>query len=319
MSPYRTRIAVKRDPHLWTKAKEKACTEGGLCKHSARKMQYATRWYKKRGGRYVGPKSANNSLSQWGKQKWRTYSGEKSEGRLRYLPSKAWDALTEEEVKATNSAKLRGYQRGLQWVKQPAAIARKTRSFRNNNVNKKQMQCTALVKDKQTGRMRRCKNGANCHVHKKRKTSKKAPATRVHAVNARSVADLFTKLRSAQVKRFVQGFPFVNGDVSRARGAVTLKLRGHAAKPAWRNIAWSKIRCESVSASIKASPCDVGTRKKVFFKKAKDLKTYIAALGRKTRGISKREHSKLFSTCFQVLGNKFTNHNMDVGTLHFKL
>ena len=55
------------------------------------------------------------------------------------------------------------------------------------------MHCTALVKDKQTARMRQCKNGENCHVHKQRKTSERATAstkTGVYTVNARNVADL---------------------------------------------------------------------------------------------------------------------------------
>lgn len=131
----RSGIAVKLDPKLWELAKEQACSQGGLCKHSARKMQYATRLYKKRGGRYLGPKSKHNKLAQWGKQNWTTYSGKKSESKRRYLPAAAWDALTPEEIRQTNRAKRRGYERGQQFVKQPRNIAKKTRPFRKVRFN----------------------------------------------------------------------------------------------------------------------------------------------------------------------------------------
>ena len=51
-------IAKKANPRLWEKAKKKACTQGKLCKHSARKMQWATNWYKRNGGKYIGKKDS---------------------------------------------------------------------------------------------------------------------------------------------------------------------------------------------------------------------------------------------------------------------
>lgn len=122
--------AVKRDPILWKTAKEKACSVGKLCKHSARKMQWATRFYQSKGGRYVGKKSRRNSLSKWQDQRWRTSSGKRSRGRLRYLPDEAWKKLTREEVRRTNAAKERGFRRGRQYVPQPVDIARKTKRYR---------------------------------------------------------------------------------------------------------------------------------------------------------------------------------------------
>lgn len=124
------RVAKKSDRALWEKAKAMACSKGKLCKHSARKMQWATRYYQKHGGRYEGRKSSRNSLSTWGKQKWRTSSRRASRGKLRYLPDSAWKALTPSERARTNRAKLRGYRRGEQYVRQPADIARKTRAHR---------------------------------------------------------------------------------------------------------------------------------------------------------------------------------------------
>jgi len=65
------------------------------------------------------------SLKKWGDQKWRTSDGKPSKGKKRYLPDKAWDALTPKEKKATNQAKARGNTKGKQFVPQPKAIAKK--------------------------------------------------------------------------------------------------------------------------------------------------------------------------------------------------
>ena len=125
------KIATKTNPKLWERAKREACRKARLCKHSARKMQWATRYYKSRGGRYKGTRSRSNSLRRWGKQKWRTSSGKPSRGRLRYLPSKAWRRLTPAERRRTNRSKSRGYRKGKQYVRQPKDIARKTKKFRS--------------------------------------------------------------------------------------------------------------------------------------------------------------------------------------------
>ena len=85
----KTGIAQRTNPKLWEKAKQKACTEEGLCKHSARKMQWAVRYYKPHGGKYAGRRPPRTSCTS-GRRKWRTYSGEKSEGKRRYLPAEAW-------------------------------------------------------------------------------------------------------------------------------------------------------------------------------------------------------------------------------------
>ena len=124
-------VSVKNNLRLWERAKQKACTQGGLCVHSARKMQWATRYYKAHGGGYLGGKSHTNSLSRWGRQKWRTSSGKKSAGKLRYLPDKAWRHLSRREIRQTNDSKRRGYKRGKQWVRQPTHIAKKTSRFRS--------------------------------------------------------------------------------------------------------------------------------------------------------------------------------------------
>lgn len=129
-------IATKANPRLWETAKKKACTSGGLCKHSARKMQWATTYYKKHGGKYIGKKQSSNTLVRWGKQKWRTSSGKKSNGKLRYLPSKAWKKLSASERRRTNNSKQRGYRRGNQYVRQPLDIAKKTRRYRDSRTRR---------------------------------------------------------------------------------------------------------------------------------------------------------------------------------------
>ena len=122
-------IAVKTNPHLWKIAKRQACISANLCKHSARKMQWAVHYYKKNGGKYSGKRSKKNSMYRWTRQKWRTHSGKISNGKQRYLPSKAWNHLTELEIQRTNDAKLQGFIQGKQWVSQPRDISNKTRRF----------------------------------------------------------------------------------------------------------------------------------------------------------------------------------------------
>jgi hypothetical protein len=125
--------AKKTDPKLWERIveKTKAGTKGGdPGEWSARKAQLATAEYKKAGGGYVGPKSEDNSLAKWTDQKWRTSDNKPSEGKKRYLPDKAWDALSPAEKAATNRAKAKGNESGKQFVKQPEKIADKTKKYR---------------------------------------------------------------------------------------------------------------------------------------------------------------------------------------------
>lgn len=98
---------------------------------SARKAQLLAAEYKKAGGGYSGGKTkAQKSLSKWTGEKWRTSDGSKSEGRKRYLPDKAWKALTPAEKRATNAAKAAGNRKGKQFVAQPKKVAKKAARFR---------------------------------------------------------------------------------------------------------------------------------------------------------------------------------------------
>jgi hypothetical protein len=125
--------AKKTNPSLWNKVVSdvKSSSKGGdVGEWSARKAQLAVQKYKASGGGYEGPKKADNSLAKWTDQKWRTSDNKPSEGKKRYLPDKAWSALSPGEKAATNRAKAEGNKTGKQFVAQPKTIAKKVSKFR---------------------------------------------------------------------------------------------------------------------------------------------------------------------------------------------
>jgi hypothetical protein len=73
---------------------------------------------------------SQKSLKDWTKQKWTTSDGKPSKGKKRYLPEKAWAALSPAEKAATNKAKATGNAKGKQFVKQPKSIAKKAAKYR---------------------------------------------------------------------------------------------------------------------------------------------------------------------------------------------
>lgn len=76
-------------------------------------------------------KDPQQSLKDWGAQKWRTKSGKpSSKTGERYLPEKAIKALTPAEYAATTRAKRAGKKAGKQFVAQPKGIAKKTAGYR---------------------------------------------------------------------------------------------------------------------------------------------------------------------------------------------
>ena len=76
-------------------------------------------------------KPSQQSLKDWGNQKWRTKSGKKSsETGERYLPKAAIKSLSPAEYAATTRAKRAGKKAGKQFVAQPKKIAKKTARFR---------------------------------------------------------------------------------------------------------------------------------------------------------------------------------------------
>jgi len=100
---------------------------------SARKAQLLGKRYKDAGGGYSGSKTkAQKDLSKWTKQEWTTKSGKpSSKTGERYLPKKAVKALSSEEYAKTTAAKRKGKAQGKQFVKQPKAIAKKVKKYRD--------------------------------------------------------------------------------------------------------------------------------------------------------------------------------------------
>jgi len=119
--------ARKSDPGLWDKMKAEvtAGDKGGAAgQWSARKAQFAVQEYKRRGGGYVGAKSADNHLTQWTKQDWGTKSGHDSrETGERYLPKGAREALTPAQYKRTSAKKRADTKKGEQVSRQPRDVA----------------------------------------------------------------------------------------------------------------------------------------------------------------------------------------------------
>ena len=76
-------------------------------------------------------KAPQQSLKDWGNQKWRTKSGKKSSDTgERYLPEAAIKNLSPREYAATTKAKRAGKAAGKQFVAQPKKIAAKTANYR---------------------------------------------------------------------------------------------------------------------------------------------------------------------------------------------
>jgi hypothetical protein len=76
-------------------------------------------------------KPPQQSLKDWGDQKWRTKSGKpSSKTGERYLPEKAINSLSPAEYAATTKAKREGKKAGKQFVAQPKSVAKKTAKFR---------------------------------------------------------------------------------------------------------------------------------------------------------------------------------------------
>jgi len=105
-------VAVKKNWALWARVKAAwlRSGKGGVAgKWNARKAMLATQEYKRRGGRYVGPRSPANSLKKWERESWGYVDGEDSQGESnpagRYLPAAVRAALTPAEKRRENALK----------------------------------------------------------------------------------------------------------------------------------------------------------------------------------------------------------------------
>jgi hypothetical protein len=113
------------DPELREQIKEeiKESDKGGKKgQWSARKSQLLTREYEKRGGDYKGEKDeSQKNLEKWTDEEWQTQEGDTrargDDGETkRYLPKKAWENMSGEEKRETESKKRGGSKRGEQHV-----------------------------------------------------------------------------------------------------------------------------------------------------------------------------------------------------------
>ena len=127
--------ARRTNETLWRRIKSKVQSEeiGGTRsgEWSARKALIAVKRYKDAGGRYIGKKSASNSLRRWVKQDWTTKSGKPSHVTgERYLPRRAFSSLSRGELASINRSKRRAMREGRQFSRMSRRIASKVRKFR---------------------------------------------------------------------------------------------------------------------------------------------------------------------------------------------
>ncbi|WP_262286714.1 DUF5872 domain-containing protein [Micromonospora sp. MA102] len=122
-------------PELRAQLKEEiqASDKGGRPgQWSARKSQLLTNEYKKRGGGFEGPRDQRQrSLQRWGAEEWQTRSGStraRHDGETeRYLPKRAWEQLSDEQRRDTDTKKRQASRSGRQFVANtgPAKRARR--------------------------------------------------------------------------------------------------------------------------------------------------------------------------------------------------
>ncbi|MET8307262.1 DUF5872 domain-containing protein [Micromonospora sp. NPDC005173] len=122
-------------PELREQIKEeiKASDKGGRQgQWSARKSQLLTQEYKRRGGGFEGPKDERQkSLQRWGNENWQTRQGDTRARRgsttSRYLPKRAWEQLSDDQKRATDTKKREASRSGKQYVANTAPAKRARR------------------------------------------------------------------------------------------------------------------------------------------------------------------------------------------------
>lgn len=110
--------ARRKNPKLWDEVKDEVNSDG--TRWNARKAQQAVKLYKKRGGKYIGVKSAMNSLVKWTNEDW-GYVDPKN--KARYLPKKIRTKLTAKEKNQENKRKKKvGFGKNAAWSKKVAKL-----------------------------------------------------------------------------------------------------------------------------------------------------------------------------------------------------
>jgi hypothetical protein len=111
--------ATRSDPKLWELVKQKLLRSGDIW--NARKAMLAVQEYKRRGGKYIGKRKSDNSLTKWQKEDWNYIDGDKNS---RYLPAKVRSKLTDKEKIAE---KRRKAGRKGEWIPYTPSVNEKMR------------------------------------------------------------------------------------------------------------------------------------------------------------------------------------------------
>ena len=142
-----SKTAQRTDPKLWDKVKSKVTRSGKggePGQWSARKAQLAVQEYKKRGGDYLGKKSADNSLKQWSDEDWDTKSGRDSRrAGERCLPRAKADA----DYGKASSAKRGDTKKGKHGSSKAEGVADKTAQQRSTSTSPTKTRRPAQNKD----------------------------------------------------------------------------------------------------------------------------------------------------------------------------
>ena len=126
----RKRSPKPTNPRLWREIKEKwhrGAKGGKAGQWNARKAQLAVQEYKRRGGRYRGPKRCDSSLAIWTREDWGYVNDKKGN---RYLPAAVRRKLTPRERRIENRRKRSATRRGRQRAAYSPSVARKMRRAR---------------------------------------------------------------------------------------------------------------------------------------------------------------------------------------------
>jgi len=142
--------ATRSDPKLWELVKQKLLRSGDG-KWNARKAMLAVQEYKRRGGKYIGKRKSDNSLTKWQKEDWNYIDGDKNS---RYLPAKVRSKLTDKEKIAE---KRRKAGRKGEWIPYTPSVNEKMRKagiydFSNSKrtATKQTLKKTATISSKRT-------------------------------------------------------------------------------------------------------------------------------------------------------------------------
>lgn len=137
-------VAGRTEPDLWERSKERAKDEA--CRSGRRRCgtwdariaQRAGKLYRDAGGGYCGTRTREQrGLTKWTKEDWRTATGKKAcervKGRIvcdRYLPAKAWQALSPAERAATRRVKKKARTKSVPNTPAAKKAGRKARRSR---------------------------------------------------------------------------------------------------------------------------------------------------------------------------------------------